>query len=60
MFTGIVTAIGEVVETERKGPSLKRLAIAGVATTGLGAWSDLRRIAAAAALTSGQKAAGED
>ena len=27
MFTGIVTAIGEVVETERKGPSLKRLAI---------------------------------
>ena len=28
MFTGIVTAIGEVVEAERKGPSLKRLAIA--------------------------------
>lgn len=28
MFTGIVTAIGEVVESERKGPSLKRLAIA--------------------------------
>jgi riboflavin synthase len=28
MFTGIVTAIGEVEETERKGPSLKRLAIA--------------------------------
>ena len=27
MFTGIVTAIGEVVEAERKGPSLKRLAI---------------------------------
>jgi riboflavin synthase len=28
MFTGIVTAIGTVVESERKGPSLKRLAIA--------------------------------
>ena len=28
MFTGIVTAIGSVVESERKGPSLKRLAIA--------------------------------
>lgn len=28
MFTGIVTAIGTVVEAERKGPSLKRLAIA--------------------------------
>jgi len=28
MFTGIVTAIGNVVESERKGPSLKRLAIA--------------------------------
>ncbi|MCO5092844.1 riboflavin synthase [Bosea sp. (in: a-proteobacteria)] len=28
MFTGIVTAIGEVVEAQRKGPSLKRLAIA--------------------------------
>lgn len=28
MFTGIVTAIGEVVESERKGPSLKHLAIA--------------------------------
>lgn len=28
MFTGIVTAVGEVVEAERKGPSLKRLAIA--------------------------------
>ncbi len=28
MFTGIVTAIGKVVEAERKGPSLKRLAIA--------------------------------
>lgn len=28
MFTGIVTAIGEVVEAERKGPNLKRLAIA--------------------------------
>ncbi len=28
MFTGIVTAIGEVVESERKGPNLKRLAIA--------------------------------
>ncbi len=39
---------------------LKRLATAGVATAGLGAWSDLQRIAAAAALTSGPKAAGED
>ena len=28
MFTGIVTAIGEGVESERKGPNLKRLAIA--------------------------------
>lgn len=28
MFTGIVTAIGTVVEAESKGPSLKRLAIA--------------------------------
>ncbi|KPH80133.1 riboflavin synthase [Bosea vaviloviae] len=28
MFTGIVTAIGTVMEAERKGPSLKRLAIA--------------------------------
>jgi riboflavin synthase len=28
MFTGIVTAIGEVVEAERKGPTLRRLAIA--------------------------------
>ncbi|MGX5733147.1 riboflavin synthase [Bosea thiooxidans] len=28
MFTGIVTAVGEVVEAQRKGPSLKRLAIA--------------------------------
>lgn len=28
MFTGIVTAIGEVVESERKGPNLKHLAIA--------------------------------
>ena len=28
MFTGIVTAIGEVVEAQRKGPNLKRLAIA--------------------------------
>ncbi|HEV7259364.1 MAG TPA: riboflavin synthase [Bosea sp. (in: a-proteobacteria)] len=28
MFTGIVTGIGKVVEAERKGPSLKRLAIA--------------------------------
>ncbi len=28
MFTGIVTAIGTVVESEHKGPSLKRLAIA--------------------------------
>ena len=28
MFTVIVTAIGTVVESERKGPSLKRLAIA--------------------------------
>lgn len=28
MFTGIVTAIGEVVKAERKGPNLKRLAIA--------------------------------
>lgn len=28
MFTGIITAIGTVVESERKGPSLKRLAIA--------------------------------
>lgn len=28
MFTGIVTAIGTVVESESKGPSLKRLAIA--------------------------------
>jgi riboflavin synthase len=28
MFTGIVTAIGAVVEAEAKGPSLKRLAIA--------------------------------
>lgn len=28
MFTGIITAIGNVVESERKGPSLKRLAIA--------------------------------
>ena len=28
MFTGIVTAIGKVIEAERKGPSLKRLAIA--------------------------------
>lgn len=28
MFTGIVTAIGTVVESERKGPNLKRLAIA--------------------------------
>ncbi|POR51283.1 riboflavin synthase [Bosea psychrotolerans] len=28
MFTGIVTAIGTVVEAEAKGPSLKRLAIA--------------------------------
>ncbi|AMJ59538.1 riboflavin synthase [Bosea sp. PAMC 26642] len=28
MFTGIVTAIGTVVEAERLGPSLKRLAIA--------------------------------
>lgn len=39
---------------------LKRLATAGVATAGLGAWSDLQRIAAAAALTSVPKAAGED
>jgi riboflavin synthase len=29
MFTGIVTAIGTVVEAQSKGPSLKRLAIAG-------------------------------
>lgn len=28
MFTGIVTAIGTIVESESKGPSLKRLAIA--------------------------------
>ena len=28
MFTGIVTAIGKVVDAERKGPSLKRLSIA--------------------------------
>lgn len=28
MFTGIVTAIGEIVEAQRKGPNLKRLAIA--------------------------------
>lgn len=28
MFTGIVTAIGSVVEAQTKGPSLKRLAIA--------------------------------
>jgi riboflavin synthase len=28
MFTGIVTAVGEVVEAQRKGPSLRRLAIA--------------------------------
>ncbi|RDJ23265.1 riboflavin synthase [Bosea caraganae] len=28
MFTGIVTAIGTVVESQSKGPSLKRLAIA--------------------------------
>ncbi len=27
MFTGIVTAIGKVVESERKGPNLKRLSI---------------------------------
>jgi len=39
---------------------LKRLATAGVATAGLGAWHDLQRIAAAAALTNGPKAAGED
>ena len=28
MFTGIVTAIGTIVEAQNKGPSLKRLAIA--------------------------------
>jgi uncharacterized protein (DUF1501 family) len=40
---------------------LKRLAMAGAATAGLGAWSDLQRIAAAASLAGGgPKAAGED
>lgn len=39
---------------------LKRLAASGVGTAGLGAWHDLQRIAAAAAVTPTPKAAGED
>jgi uncharacterized protein (DUF1501 family) len=39
---------------------LKQLAAAGIGVGGLGAWSDLQRIAAAASVGSGPKAAGED
>ena len=39
---------------------LKKLGTAGIGVGGLGAWSDLQRIAAAASLEPGPKAAGED
>ena len=39
---------------------LKKLGTAGIGVGGLGAWSDLQRIAAAASLETGPKAAGED